>query len=157
MGIVWTKPVTSSHAWRGADLGSDGHWLIRLTAADNAEIRRALQHAQGSGVPMLHMQQRDFPLGAMAARLAALAHEIRDGLGFSIVRGLDIKDYSDDEVGLIFWGLGLYLGNPLGQNTRGDLLGHVYDQGRSYGNIDVRGTRPMPTCPITATAATCSG
>ena len=38
-----------------------------------------------------------------------------------------------------FWGMGRYLGAPLYQNPQGDLLGHVYDHGRTYGNIDVRG------------------
>ena len=56
-----------------------------------------------------------------------------------LVRGLNVTDYSDDEVGLIFWALGTHLGDPVTQNPRGDLLGHVYDHGRNYGDIDVRG------------------
>jgi hypothetical protein len=139
MGIVWNQPIDHPRAWRGAELGQDGPWLILLTAADRAELHRALQHAQRSNVPMLHLTQRDFPLEAMAAKLAALADTIRHGSGFSVMRGLDISDYDDAEVGLLFWGMGLYLGAPLGQNPQGDLLGHVFDQGRSYGNIDVRG------------------
>src|SRR5262249_22193445 len=59
--------------------------------------------------------------------------------GFVVVRGLPVRRYSDDDVGLIFWGLGRYLGAPLYQNPQGELLGHVYDHGRTYGNIDVRG------------------
>jgi hypothetical protein len=31
------------------------------------------------------------------------------------------------------------MGAPLYQNPQGEILGHVYDQGRTYGNIDVRG------------------
>jgi hypothetical protein len=46
------------------------------------------------------------------------------------VRGLNVADYADDEVGLILWAIGAYLGIPLTQNPRGDLLGHVYDHGR---------------------------
>ena len=65
--------------------------------------------------------------------------EIRTGRGFVVVRGLPVRRYSDDDVGLILWGLGRYLGAPLHQNPQGDLLGHVYDHGRTYGNIDVRG------------------
>src|SRR4030095_16995391 len=34
---------------------------------------------------------------------------------------------------------GRYMGSPLYQNPQGELLGHVYDHGRTYGNIDVRG------------------
>lgn len=139
MGLVHMRPVDHPSAWRGADLGQDGPWLIRLTAADRAELEAGLRHAQGCGVPMLHLTRREFPLAHMAETLGRLAAEIRSGLGFSVMRGLDISGYSDDEVGLLFWGMGLYLGDPLGQNTRGDLLGHVIDQGRSYGSLDVRG------------------
>ena len=64
---------------------------------------------------------------------------MRDGRGFVVLRGLPVERYSDDDVGLIFWGMGRYLGAPLYQNPKGDLLGHVYDHGRTYGNIDVRG------------------
>jgi hypothetical protein len=62
-----------------------------------------------------------------------------DGRGFVVLRGLPVRRYSDDDVGLIFWGFGRYMGAPLYQNPQGDLLGHVYDHGRTYGNIDVRG------------------
>ena len=55
------------------------------------------------------------------------------------MRGLPVACYSAEDVGLIFWGLGRYLGTPLYQNQQGDLLGHVYDYGRKYGEIDVRG------------------
>jgi len=57
----------------------------------------------------------------------------------TLVAYLRAADYSDDDVGRIFWGLGTYLGLPVRQNPRGDLLGHVYDHGRNYGDIDVRG------------------
>jgi hypothetical protein len=62
-----------------------------------------------------------------------------DGRGFVVLRGLPVHRYRDDDVGLIFWGFGRYMGAPLYQNPQGDLLGHVYDHGRTYGNIDVRG------------------
>lgn len=139
MGIVWTEQVAGPRAWRGADLGADGPWLLHLSAADRADIAAALRHARASGVAMLHWTRREFPLDRMAPTMAGIAAAIRDGIGFAVVRGLDISAYSEDEVGEIFWGLGLYLGDPLGQNPRGDLLGHVFDQGRSYGNLDVRG------------------
>lgn len=148
MGIVHMQPVTTEFAWRGDALGQEGRWLIRLGPAQQREIAAALRHAQGSGVPMLHLTRTEFPLPEMSAMLAGLAAEIRSGLGFCIIRGLDISGYTDDEVGLIFWGLGLYLGNPLGQNPKGDLLGHVFDQGRSYGNLDVRGYETSAHLPF---------
>lgn len=56
-----------------------------------------------------------------------------------MIRGRPASNYTDDEVGLIFWGTGAYLGSPVTQNPRGDLLEHIYDHGRNYGDLDVRG------------------
>ncbi len=139
MNTVWMQQVTGPGACRGADLGTDGPWQMRLSEAERKELARALAHAKASHVPMLHLVQRHFPLEGLAERLGEIAQELRHGRGFVVLRGLDISDYSDAEVDLIYWGLGLHLGDLLGQNPRGDLLGHVEDKGRSYGNLDVRG------------------
>lgn len=148
MGIVLQEQVTGPKAWRGADLGQDGKWLLTLTPSEQREIRTALDHARSRNVPMLHWRQEDFPLDGLRAKLAQITSDCRDGIGFAILRGLDISDYSDEEVGMIYWGLGVYLGEPLGQNPAGDLLGHVFDQGRSYGNIDVRGYETNARLPF---------
>jgi hypothetical protein len=139
MGMVWQEQIDGPMAWRGADLGTDGPWLLHVTPAEQKEIVAALHHAQKTGLPMLHWREGDFPLETLKEKLAGMAWQLRHGLGITILRGLDISGFSDDEVGMIYWGLGVHLGEPLGQNPKGDLLGHVYDQGRSYGNLDVRG------------------
>jgi hypothetical protein len=139
LSTVSMQQVTGPGAWRGADLGTDGPWQMRLSDADQKELARALAHAKASHVPMLHQGQRHFPLEGLKERLAEVARELRHGRGFVVLRGFDISDYSDAEVDLIYWGLGLHLGDPLGQNPRGDLLGHVEDKGRNYGDLDVRG------------------
>lgn len=139
MGMVLQTAVTGPKAWKGAEVGEEGPWLLSVTPAEQKDIAAALRHAQAAGVPMLHWKGKDFPLGVLREKLLGMAREIRDGLGFTILRGLDISEWSPEEVGMVYWGLGVHLGEPLGQNPRGDLLGHVYDQGRAYGNIDVRG------------------
>jgi len=88
---------------------------------------------------MAEVGREEFPLSTLRPRLEETLAELTDGRGFVVLRGLPVERYSDDDVGLIFWGLGRYLGSPLHQNPQGDLLGHVYDHGRTYGNIDVRG------------------
>jgi Taurine catabolism dioxygenase TauD, TfdA family len=139
MAMVLQKAVTGPKAWKGAELGEGGAWLLSVTPGEQKDIAAALRHAQAATVQMLHWTEKDFPLDVMRDKLRGIAHEIRDGLGFVILRGLDISDWSPEEVGMVYWGLGVHIGEPLGQNPRGDLLGHVYDQGRAYGNIDVRG------------------
>ena len=139
MGSICTTPITGPKAWRGADLSGDTSWIVTLTAAEIADLDRALLTARTTGRPLAEIDRSHFPLTVMRPRLDAARTEMHDGRGFVVLRGLPVDRYSDDDVGLIFWGLGRYLGAPLYQNPQGDLLGHVYDHGRTYGNIDVRG------------------
>jgi hypothetical protein len=139
MALICTTPLQGPKAWRGADLVNDTSWIVTLTPAEIADLDQALKTARASGRPLAEIDREQFPLTVMRPRLEAVLAEIYDGRGFLVLRGLPVARYSDDDVGLIFWGMGRYLGGPLYQNPRGDLLGHVYDHGRTYGNIDVRG------------------
>jgi hypothetical protein len=139
MSSICMTPITGPKAWRSDRLGNDPSWIVTFTDADIAETERALAAAKSTGRAMAEIGREQFPLPTVAPKLARILDEIRDGRGFVVVRGLPVRRYSDDDVGLILWGLGRYLGTPLHQNPQGDLLGHVYDHGRTYGNIDVRG------------------
>ncbi len=139
MSLIRNTPITGPKAWRGADLTGATSWIVMLTEAEIADLHRALTAARASGRALAEIDRASFPLTVLQPRLEQALAEMRDGRGFLVLRGLPVERYSDDEVGLIFWGLGHYLGTPLYQNPQGDLLGHVYDHGRTYGNIDVRG------------------
>jgi Taurine catabolism dioxygenase TauD, TfdA family len=139
MTTLCTTPIAGPKAWRGADLTRDTDWIVAWSEAELAEIDRALAAARASRRALADVGREHFPLAAVAARLARVLDEVYAGRGFVLLRGLPVDRYSDDDVGLILWGLGRYLGAPLYQNPQGDLLGHVYDHGRTYGNIDVRG------------------
>jgi len=139
MSSILMQPITGPKAWRGATLSKVSSWVMRLGPAEIAEIDRALATARAAGRPLADVEREHFPLTAMRPLLERALDEIVNGRGFVVVRGLPVERYSDEDVGLIFWGLGRYLGAPLHQNPQGELLGHVYDHGRTYGNIDVRG------------------
>ena len=140
MSSVWMKPTTTSKAWRGDALSRDpSSWIVTLSAAEVSDIDRALLTAKATGRAMLDVEREHFPLTVTRPTLERVGAELYEGRGFVVVRGLPVERWSDDDVGLVFWGLGRYLGAPLYQNPQGDLLGHVYDHGRTYGNIDVRG------------------
>ena len=136
---ICMQPITSPKAWRGEDLARDTQWIVSLSPAEIADLDHALAVAKASGRPLAEIERRHFPLDVTQRRLEQVFDEIYAGRGFVVVRGLPVERYRDDDVGLIFWGLGRYLGSPLAQNPQGDLLGHVFDHGRTYGQIDVRG------------------
>ncbi|MDB5999254.1 MAG: hypothetical protein JWP52_953 [Rhizobacter sp.] len=154
---VWREPIQNPQAWTRASLQENGSWRHALTPADQREIAVALAHASRAKVPMLQWQKADFPLEQLAEKLTGVAGQVRDGLGITLLEGLDISQYTDEEVCMLYWGVGLYLGEPLGQNPKGDLLGHVFDQGRTYGNIDVRGYETSAYLPYHTDSANLVG
>ena len=137
--ICWMKPVTTAKAWRGEILSRETSWIVPLTPAEIADIDRGLATAKASGKPLEQIGRDDFPLTVMRERLDQALADIVDGRGFMVLRGLPVNRWGDDDTELVFWGFGRYLGSPLYQNPKGDLLGHVYDHGRTYGSVDVRG------------------
>jgi hypothetical protein len=148
MAMIHDAIVDHPSAWYGRDLMADRSWLAQLTAQDLAEIDAALRGVTARGLALAQVGRSDFPLPTLGPKLLAHLEEIRSGRGFVVLRGLPVATYTDDEVGLIFWGIGAYLGIPVTQNPRGDLLGHVYDHGRTYGNIDVRGYETKAHLPF---------
>ena len=52
---------------------------------------------------------------------------------------LDVDRYGDDDLTLLYWGIGLHLGEPWAQNKHGHVLGDVTDQGKTIDDPTVRG------------------
>jgi len=138
-GPIHTTLVQHKSAWYGKDLADDRSWLAHLSPQDLSEIALAVRGVRANELALAEVGRSNFPLPTLGGKLAEYLEEIRTGRGFVVLRGLNASDYSNDEVGLIFWGIGAYLGIPVTQNPRGDLLGHVYDHRRRYGDLDVRG------------------
>ena len=134
--------------WLGSELVNDTSWIRPLSPADVREVEEAMKVFKASGRQIDDMRREDFPLHELACKAGEYVAEIRDGRGFVVVRGLPVQNYSDEDAGIIFYGLGLYLGEPLRQNPRGDMLGHVFDQGRKFGAQNVRGYQTRAYLPF---------
>lgn len=130
MSLILKQAITGAAAWRRADLQDDPSWLHVLSPDAIASIDAALATVKARGKAFPHFTQQDFPISpALAAELARHADELENGRGFSVLRGLPIWRYSDDEIHTVYYGLGLHLGVPVRQNPRGDLLGLVMNVG----------------------------
>lgn len=137
------------NGWFGPELdGKQQEWLIQMQPQDLEELDAAVKTFEASGREVAHMRRVDFPLHALADKLEGFMDQIRNGRGFVVLRGLPVEKYTDAQAGALFFGLGLYMGQPLVQNPMGDVLGHVYNQGRPYGQIDVRGYETNALLPF---------
>jgi len=132
--------VTDATAWKGADMARDPGWIVTLNERQLDELKSAADACIGRGLREIDVKPADFAMTTMAAELKTWAHELAHGRGFLLVRGLT-KAWSDAQIRTAFWGMGLYLGSPISQNSYGDMLGEVFDEGVKMGSGKVRGYR----------------
>jgi hypothetical protein len=120
-------PITGPSAWRGEDLARSEDWIHRLSDADIAEIDAALASARDRGLGLMDIDRAAFPLPRLGKALDAIHRELLTGRGFVLIRGLPMDRYTTEDAAMAYWGIGRYLGNPVSQNAKGHLLGHVRD------------------------------
>lgn len=139
MSQLQPKILEPQCVWTEQDIADPSTWIVQLSDADLAEIDAALATAKTRSEDFLSLTKEDFPLSAVATKLTQVEAELMNGKGFTLIRGLPREQYSNDELCLIYWGMGMYLGKPWPQNKHGHLLGDVTDQGRSPTDPTARG------------------
>jgi hypothetical protein len=137
MGEPLHQTITAPGAWRGPDIQSDTSWMIRLDDRDVAEVDAALAGIRARGLE-IPFKRTDFPLPKLGAKIDEIPDRLENGVGFALVRGLPRERYSDQDCELIYWGFGVHLGRPVSQNSRGHLLGHVRDEGKTIADPTTR-------------------
>lgn len=132
-------PLEAHAAWKQADVKDTSTWTEHLNAEEIAEIDAAIRHARSVSDDFLYIGREAFPLPGLSKRLARIEDDLINGRGFVLIRGVPREKYTNDEMCLIYWGLGMHLGNPWPQNKHGHMLGDVTDQGKSSDDYTARG------------------
>jgi hypothetical protein len=125
--------------WRAGDVKDPAVWTCALTPDDHAELDAALRHARAKSDDLLQLGREDFPLPVLAGKLSEIERELIDGRGFVRLAALDRGRYDDDELTMLYWGIGLHLGDPWPQNKHGHVMGDVTDQGKAVTDPTARG------------------
>ncbi|MBD5654212.1 MAG: TauD/TfdA family dioxygenase [Candidatus Eremiobacteraeota bacterium] len=139
IGTILTEPVRGPVAWSGADFKPDSTWIQRLSSAQVDELERAATKSLERSADPTRTTRADFPLETLGPRIAGIAEELDRGRGFALLRGMPVQRWGDEVTARVLWGIGTYLGVAIPQNARGDVLGHVRDEGRALAEADARG------------------
>ena len=133
------EPLELHAEWRAADVADPSQWTYRFTDDDIKELDAALNHAKARVNDVLDITRELFPLPGLATVIDRVEDELINGRGFMRFSGLPMERYRNDDASMIYWGIGMHLGNPWPQNKHGHLLGDVRDQGKRYGDPTARG------------------
>ena len=134
------SPTFASPAdWRGADLqGHPERWLHVLTDTEIAELARGVSEVRRRYADFREATASDVPLPALAPALADWLDRLDRGLGFVLVRGLPVLQWSKEDAAIAYWLIGRYLGDPVPQNAAGDRLVDVRNDGASATSHNTR-------------------
>jgi hypothetical protein len=127
-------PISGTCVWHGHDMAGSRRWVRDFTPANLAEIDDALRTAQRRGLKWHEATREAFPLPRTADLLADAAEELENGSGMTMLRGLPVARYTEDELRMIWFGLGSALGRPVFQNRSGELMRAIRDEGGDLGS-----------------------
>ncbi len=146
---VPNRPVVDPAAWTAEELAADQSWIHPLTASDIAELDEAVARVEERGLDILDITREDFALATLGERLDKVAADVIHGRGLALIRGVPVERYSRLQSAIAFWGIGLFVGVPVSQNSKGHLLGHVADLGgHSLENPKHRGYQTHDMLPF---------
>jgi Taurine catabolism dioxygenase TauD, TfdA family len=127
---VYAAPIDHSGAWTVADYKTPADYTIELDATQLRDIDSAMRQIKAAGLGLDDLQREHFDVPSLRPVIDEIRYQIEDRRGFVVLRRLPVEDYSKDEIGMIFWGIGTHLGRGLSQSVLGDRLGHVKDFSR---------------------------
>jgi hypothetical protein len=129
--IGFPDVVIEPWVWTGEDLrGSEDEYILELSASDVDEIEDALRHFKSLGLASLDSVSRQtFPLPRLKSKLDSVAETLHDGFGFTIIRGLEPREYIAKDNVIIYLGITSYIAETRGcQDSSGSMLSgyHYY-------------------------------
>jgi hypothetical protein len=141
------EPLTGPAAWRGRDL-TPADWCHQLEPAEVDALTALRDDLVERGLGLGDIDPDSVPIPALASSIASWVDRLERGIGFVVVRGLDITGWSVREAGLVYYALGRQLGHPVRQNASGHLIGHVRDTGMDIRDPGTRGYQTRVRLPF---------
>ena len=141
MPDILMEPITGPSAWKGPELVGDSTRIRHLDKRHVIELDSALVRIGADRQALKNQSARPlFP--HLSSLLADAERDLTRGRGFLLIRGFPIARYAPNETEALFLSIGRLLGRPISQNSYGDLLGHVRDEGKRVQTTgELRGAR----------------
>jgi hypothetical protein len=134
-----TTTIAGPAAWVGSELAQNQTaWMYQLSDADIADLENAAQHYLSLGKDVGEISKQEFPLTDFTSHLKDMGKKLLQGVGFEVLRGLPIENYTQEFAATIFCGIGAHLGPARSQNAKGHILGHVRDVGADASDTKTR-------------------
>lgn len=137
------QPIAGPDAWLGKDMAQSKAWIRELSPDALAEIDAALRAVERRNLPWQSITRDDFSLPTVSALMAEIAEELEHGCGMVKLRSIPVERYTETQHRQLYVGLARHLGQLLSQNSRGELMRDIRDEGadvgQRYGQVETGG------------------
>ncbi|KAG8622808.1 hypothetical protein KVT40_009319 [Elsinoe batatas] len=119
----WPDKLAGPLVWDETGLEDFKQCTYTLNSQDVQEIRSATSGFKALQTDFFHLSRETFPLPTLSTTLAELTEQVHRGSGVVVLRGIDPRQFSEEENAIIFVGLSSYIAPKRGrQNPAGALL-----------------------------------
>ncbi|ORY12699.1 taurine catabolism dioxygenase TauD [Clohesyomyces aquaticus] len=134
---AFPREISGPTVWHASDYTSNPErWQHVFSPTELSEISSAADLFLASNVPLTGISKANFALPEFGEFLKSMRHEILNGKGFILFKGLPVEEWGLKKSAVAYMGLGTHLGYFVSQNSRGHVLGHVKDLGEDSSQID---------------------
>src|SRR5205823_9117324 len=97
--------------WTGPQLAaSPERWIHDLAAGEIADIDALLARHGRREDDLTNLTRGEVEMPTLGPVLARIRHELLDGCGIALIRGLPVERYTMREAATAYWAIGLHLG-----------------------------------------------
>ena len=98
---IFREPLTGRGVWRGPDLTADDY-AYELSATQIAALDELRDELIARGVGLGAIDPESTPVPAFADAFPEWLDRLENGVGFVVIRGLDLAGWTERDAGLVY-------------------------------------------------------
>ena len=130
--------ISDHRAWMGENIQA-GDWCVTVSDDANKELTDLVKALQRAPLPTLLLTPEDYQLPILQNIVQQARFILDEGCGFTVLKGLNLKDHDVNDMISFFWILGQLIGRPVAQKFDGTMIYDVTDSGEEF-SYGVRGS-----------------
>ncbi|PHS14390.1 MAG: taurine catabolism dioxygenase TauD [Kangiella sp.] len=133
------KHISEESSWLGVEIFQQADkWIWQLSDVEVNALETACNQFLDKTSALENISSSTFICPSLNNKLLKIRNQLTNGIGFTVIRGLDVSRYSRLQIATIFMGIGSHIGSPRSQNAAGHLLGHVRNIGSDANDTNTR-------------------
>ena len=130
--------VSDHRAWMGENIQAKD-WCVTVSDEANKELTDLVKALQRAPLPTLLLTPENYQLPILQNVIQQARFILDEGCGFTVLKGLNLKDHDVNDMISFFWILGQLVGRPVAQKFDGTMIYEVTDSGEEFG-YGIRGS-----------------